>query len=86
MDYEHSLLFGVFLTPSAADPERVVKLVEWCDTLGLDLVTGQDHPYQPSFLRTRSLPCRCSGEAQVARSRRGGSPAATPGCMRSLGH
>lgn len=55
MDYGHSLLFGVFLTPSAADPERLVQLAEWCDTLGLDLVTFQDHPYQPGFLETWTL-------------------------------
>ncbi|MCX7623630.1 MAG: LLM class flavin-dependent oxidoreductase [Thermomicrobium sp.] len=55
MDYGHSLLFGVFLTPTAADPERVVELVGRCDTLGLDLVTFQDHPYRPGFLETWTL-------------------------------
>ena len=38
-DYGHELLFGVFLTPSAAEPERVVALAQLADQLGLDLAT-----------------------------------------------
>jgi alkanesulfonate monooxygenase SsuD/methylene tetrahydromethanopterin reductase-like flavin-dependent oxidoreductase (luciferase family)/iron-sulfur cluster repair protein YtfE (RIC family) len=54
-DYGHPLLFGSFLTPAAADPERVVGLAQRSERLGLDLVTVQDHPYQPRFLDTWTL-------------------------------
>jgi alkanesulfonate monooxygenase SsuD/methylene tetrahydromethanopterin reductase-like flavin-dependent oxidoreductase (luciferase family) len=54
-DYGHPLLFGSFLTPLAADPEHVVGLAQRCERLGLDLVTVQDHPYQPRFLDTWTL-------------------------------
>ncbi|MEN0129140.1 MAG: LLM class flavin-dependent oxidoreductase [Brevundimonas sp.] len=54
-DYGHELAFGSFLTPAAADPQRVVELARASETYGLDLVTFQDHPYQPSFLDTWTL-------------------------------
>ncbi len=54
-DYGHDLLFGSFLTPSAAAPEQVVGLAVLSEQVGLDLVTVQDHPYQPSFLDTWTL-------------------------------
>jgi hypothetical protein len=54
-DYGHDLLFGTFLTPDAAAPDRVVALARLTDALGLDLVTVQDHPYQPRFLETWTL-------------------------------
>jgi hypothetical protein len=54
-DYGHPLLFGSFLTPTAADPEHVVGLAQRSERLGLDLVTVQDHPYQPRFLDTWTL-------------------------------
>lgn len=54
-DYGHLLLFGAFLTPSAAAGDRIVELVAWCESIGLDLVTFQDHPYQPRFLETWTL-------------------------------
>ncbi len=53
--YGHPLLFGSFLTPTAADPERVVGLAQRSERLGLDFVTVQDHPYQPRFLDTWTL-------------------------------
>lgn len=55
MDYGHDLLFGTFVTPVAADPHRVVALAALADEVGLDLVTFQDHPYQPAFLDTATL-------------------------------
>ncbi|WP_038038112.1 LLM class flavin-dependent oxidoreductase [Thermorudis peleae] len=67
MDYGHPLLFGVFLTPSAAEPGRIVELVAWCDTLGLDLVTFQDHPYQPGFLETWTLLAYVAARTQHVR-------------------
>ena len=54
-DYGHELQFGVFITPSAATAERVVELAVLADEEGLDLVTFQDHPYQPRLLDTVSL-------------------------------
>ncbi|GAB3268058.1 LLM class flavin-dependent oxidoreductase [Kineosporia babensis] len=54
-DYGHELLFGSFLTPSAQDAEQVVALAQFAEGEGLDLVTFQDHPYQPAFLDTLTL-------------------------------
>lgn len=54
-DYGQELRFGSFLTPSAAEPERVVDLAVASERAGLDLVTIQDHPYQSRFLDTWTL-------------------------------
>jgi alkanesulfonate monooxygenase SsuD/methylene tetrahydromethanopterin reductase-like flavin-dependent oxidoreductase (luciferase family) len=54
-DYGHALEFGVFVTPSAGDADAVVALAELAEREGLDLVTFQDHPYQPRFLDTWTL-------------------------------
>ncbi|MEU1603121.1 LLM class flavin-dependent oxidoreductase [Micromonospora matsumotoense] len=54
-DYGHELLFGGFLTPDARQPEQVVARARLCEQVGLDLVTFQDHPYQPGFLDTWTL-------------------------------
>lgn len=55
IDYGHDLLFGSFVTPSAQDPMAVVALARSSEAAGLDLVTFQDHPYQPAFLDTWTL-------------------------------
>lgn len=55
MDYGHLLEFGAFITPSAASPEAPVLLSQVAEAAGLDLVTFQDHPYQPAFLDTWTL-------------------------------
>ena len=55
MDYGHRLDFGAFITPAAAQPLVPVRLAQQAETAGLDLVTFQDHPYQPSFLDTWTL-------------------------------
>jgi alkanesulfonate monooxygenase SsuD/methylene tetrahydromethanopterin reductase-like flavin-dependent oxidoreductase (luciferase family) len=55
MDYGHDLEFGAFLTPAAADPQRPVALAQVAEAAGLDVVTFQDHPYQPAFLDTWTL-------------------------------
>jgi alkanesulfonate monooxygenase SsuD/methylene tetrahydromethanopterin reductase-like flavin-dependent oxidoreductase (luciferase family) len=52
MDYGHELLFGTFITPAAQPPHHAVELAVVADRAGLDLVTFQDHPYQPGFLDT----------------------------------
>ncbi|MBT0995262.1 LLM class flavin-dependent oxidoreductase [Cellulomonas sp. DKR-3] len=54
-DYGHPLRFGTFVTPVNAPPERPVKLAQLSEELGFDLVTFQDHPYQPSFHDTWTL-------------------------------
>ena len=54
-DYGHDLLFGTFATPSAHGARQVVDLAVTADRAGLDLVTFQDHPYQPAFLDTWTL-------------------------------
>ncbi|MDG4798165.1 LLM class flavin-dependent oxidoreductase [Micromonospora sp. WMMD1082] len=54
-DYGHDLLFGTFVTPGAQGAEHAVDLAVTADRVGLDLVTFQDHPYQPAFLDTWTL-------------------------------
>lgn len=54
-DYGHELQFGSFLTPTSTDPDQLVRLAQHCEEVGLDLVTFQDHPYQPAFLDTWTL-------------------------------
>ena len=45
-------LFGVFLTPLAAEHANVVAQVLAAERTGLELVGIQDHPYQRRFLDT----------------------------------
>lgn len=54
-DYRHPLRFGSFLTPIASTPQRPVELAILSEELGLDLVTFQDHPYQPALHDTWTL-------------------------------
>ncbi len=54
-DYGHDLLFGAFITPTARPAMQAVELAVAADRAGLDLVTFQDHPYQPSFHDTWTL-------------------------------
>ncbi|KAB2345900.1 LLM class flavin-dependent oxidoreductase [Actinomadura rudentiformis] len=54
-DYGHELVFGTFLTPQNADPHAPVTLARLSEQADLDLVTFQDHPYQPAFLDTWTL-------------------------------
>ena len=54
-DYGHQLEFGVFPTPAAEAPDRVVELAVLAERVGLDLVSFQDHPYQSRFLDTWTL-------------------------------
>lgn len=55
MDYGHDIEFGSFITPAAGDPAATVALAVASERAGLDLVTFQDHPYQPRFLDTWTL-------------------------------
>jgi alkanesulfonate monooxygenase SsuD/methylene tetrahydromethanopterin reductase-like flavin-dependent oxidoreductase (luciferase family) len=54
-DYGHELAFGTFITPLNERPQDVVELAQLTERAGLDLVTFQDHPYQPAFLDTWTL-------------------------------
>ncbi|MFI2752923.1 LLM class flavin-dependent oxidoreductase [Cellulomonas sp. P22] len=54
-DYGHDLVLGSFITPTNAAPQQVVALAQASERSGLDLVTFQDHPYQPGFLDTWTL-------------------------------
>src|SRR3954451_17061618 len=54
-DYGHELQFGSFLTPANRDPPAAGAPAQASERAGLDLVTFQDHPYQPRFLDTWTL-------------------------------
>ncbi|HWU57920.1 MAG TPA: LLM class flavin-dependent oxidoreductase, partial [Microbacteriaceae bacterium] len=54
-DYGHPLQFGTFITPSNNPAQNTVALAQLSEQLGYDLVTFQDHPYQPAFLDTWTL-------------------------------
>ncbi|MGH3163397.1 MAG: LLM class flavin-dependent oxidoreductase, partial [Streptosporangiaceae bacterium] len=54
-DYGHDLIFGTFLSPQNAEPQAPVALARLAERAGLDLVTFQDHPYQPAFLDAWTL-------------------------------
>ena len=49
-DYGHDLRLGAFVTPESRRPQDVVALAQLSEQSGLDLVTFQDHPYQPALL------------------------------------
>ncbi|GAB3196250.1 hypothetical protein GCM10027062_05070 [Nocardioides hungaricus] len=54
-DYGQDLQFGTFLTPDAAQADRVVELALLTEAAGLELATFQDHPYQRRFLDAWAL-------------------------------
>ncbi|HEY2269100.1 MAG TPA: LLM class flavin-dependent oxidoreductase [Streptosporangiaceae bacterium] len=54
-DYGHPIRFGSFITPVNSPASAPVRLAVLSEELGFDLVTFQDHPYQPSFLDTWTL-------------------------------
>src|SRR5260370_2200278 len=54
-DYGHDLLFGVFVPPLAQQADAVLALARRADEAGLDLVSVQDHPYNPQFLDAWTL-------------------------------
>ena len=47
--------FGVFLVPTANQPEELFRQAKIADEGGLDLLFIQDHPYQPRFFDTWTL-------------------------------
>ena len=54
-DYGHDLLFGTFVTPTNDPPQHAVEQAVVAERAGLDVVTFQDHPYQPRFHDTWTL-------------------------------
>lgn len=54
-DYGHDLQFSANLVPAAGQADEVVALAQLAERAGLDLVTFQDHPYQPALLDTWTL-------------------------------
>src|SRR5258708_23208145 len=54
-DYGHDLLFGVFAPPDARQKDAVLALARRADEAGLDLVSVQDHPYNPQLLDAWTL-------------------------------
>jgi alkanesulfonate monooxygenase SsuD/methylene tetrahydromethanopterin reductase-like flavin-dependent oxidoreductase (luciferase family) len=54
-DYGHDLVIGTFITPQNGEPQAPVALAKLSESAGLDLVSFQDHPYQPAFLDTWTL-------------------------------
>ncbi len=53
--YGHDLRFGVFVSPVAEPASHGVELAIVAEEAGLDLITYQDHPYNPQFLDTWTL-------------------------------
>jgi alkanesulfonate monooxygenase SsuD/methylene tetrahydromethanopterin reductase-like flavin-dependent oxidoreductase (luciferase family) len=49
------VLLGVNVDPSAARAAEALERARMADELGLDLLTIQDHPYNPGFLDTWTL-------------------------------
>ncbi len=69
--YGHELQFGIFATPVAEPAEHAVELAVIAEDAGLDLVTFQDHPYNPQFLDTWTLIANAA--AQTSRIRLAGN-------------
>ncbi len=55
MDDGSPVLSGFFPTPNAAEDSRIIEMARVVDSIGLDLIGIQDHPYQPRFLDTLTL-------------------------------
>jgi alkanesulfonate monooxygenase SsuD/methylene tetrahydromethanopterin reductase-like flavin-dependent oxidoreductase (luciferase family) len=64
MNYGHPLTFGTFLTPANGPPDAPVALARRSEELGYDLVTFQDHPYQPRFHDTWTLLAWVAGQTE----------------------
>lgn len=64
MHYGYPLEFGLFITPRADEPKITVSPAKLSESLGSDLVTFQDHPYQPSFLDAWALLAWVAGQTE----------------------
>ncbi len=54
-DYGHDVSFGVSIDPAAIGVEHALRTARLADSLGLDLLAVQDHPYQPGHLDSWTL-------------------------------
>lgn len=54
-DYGRPIEFGISVVPTASDLAETLNTVSLADSLGLDLLGIQDHPYQWRFLDTWTL-------------------------------
>jgi alkanesulfonate monooxygenase SsuD/methylene tetrahydromethanopterin reductase-like flavin-dependent oxidoreductase (luciferase family) len=66
-DYGHEPAFGTFLSPAVAGAGEVVALAQLTEQVGLDLVTVQDHPYQPALLDAWTLLSVIAARTQTVR-------------------
>ncbi len=66
-DLGHELLFGAFVTPDARNYHQTMALARLADTLRLDVVGVQDHPYQPSFLDTWTMLSALAAQTEQVR-------------------
>ena len=48
-------LFGISINPTAKNVQHAFKLAQAADSTGIDFITIQDHPYNPTFLDTWTL-------------------------------
>ena len=48
-------LFGINITPSANGADNAFEIAKISDSLGIDLISVQDHPYNGSFFDTWTL-------------------------------
>ena len=71
MDLGHPLEFGTFITPlnsqGTDDALAPVRLAQLSEAAGLDLVSFQDHPYQPRFHETWTLLSWVAGQTERIR-------------------
>lgn len=67
MNYGHPLQFGTYITPLSTLPETAVELARRSEALGYNLVTFQDHPYQPALLDTWTLLAWVAGQTERVR-------------------
>jgi alkanesulfonate monooxygenase SsuD/methylene tetrahydromethanopterin reductase-like flavin-dependent oxidoreductase (luciferase family) len=58
---------GIFVVPSAVDPDRAVAQAIAADEVGLDYVAVQDHPYQRRFFDTWTYLSYLAGRTQRVR-------------------
>lgn len=64
---QHEIRFGVFITPYNDPPRFAVDRAIHAERVGLDLVTFQDHPYQPRFHDTLTLLAWVAAETERIR-------------------
>jgi alkanesulfonate monooxygenase SsuD/methylene tetrahydromethanopterin reductase-like flavin-dependent oxidoreductase (luciferase family) len=60
-------MFGANVIPSSRDVAETVGLAQLADRAGLDLITFQDHPYQPAFPDTWTLLSYVAARTRTAR-------------------